>query len=137
MKTLNRLLLIFIGAFVLNLIWEHLHSVLYASYKGEAVTNLILLRAALFDAAVISFLSYPFLRSEALRRKRWILYLALVIFAVLLEKWALMTGRWAYTDAMPIIPFLDVGLTPAIQLGLLGYVSKRVSDLSETKATFT
>src|SRR3989338_8107847 len=103
---LKKIVVVFVFAFLLNFIWEHLHSVFYVSYKGGEITNFILLKAALFDATVI----------------------ALIIFAILLEKWALGTGRWVYTDAMPIIPFLRVGLTPVIQLGLLGYISLRISN---------
>lgn len=105
-----------------------MHSVLYASYMGGAITNAILFRAALFDAVVIAIFSYPFLRFERLKQKRWVLYLGLFIFAVILEKWALATGRWMYADTMPIIPFLNVGLTPAIQLGILGYIPLKISD---------
>ena len=61
------------------------------------------------------------------------MYLTLIIFAIVLEKWALMTGRWAYTSAMPIIPILNIGLTPAVQLGMLGYFSNKVSDFVKTR----
>ena len=94
---------------------------------------MILLRAALFDAAVIALFSYPFLHLQVLKRRRWMMYLTLIIFAIVLEKWALMTGRWAYTSAMPIIPILNIGLTPAVQLGMLGYFSNKVSDFVKTR----
>ena len=135
MKTLNRLLLIFIGAFVLNLIWEHLHSVLYVSYQGGVITNTILIRAAAFDAAVIAFFSFPFFRFDPLWRQRCLLYVALAVFAVILEWWALATGRWVYADIMPLVPILHVGLTPAIQLGLLGYVAVRIANNFHIKKT--
>lgn len=32
---------------------------------------------------------------------------------------ALATGRWSYTDGMPILPVLGVGLWPVLQLTLL------------------
>ena len=35
------------------------------------------------------------------------------------ETVALRTGEWAYNAAMPIIPGLGVGLTPALQMPLL------------------
>ncbi|MEK7170252.1 MAG: hypothetical protein AAB767_03120 [Patescibacteria group bacterium] len=126
---LRRLVVVFIFAFLPNLIWEHLHSVLYVSYQGGAITNLILFRAALFDATVITVVA--FLPLSLLGRRRvggGVAFLFLLLFAILLEKWALATGRWAYTDAMQIIPILNVGLTPVIQLGILGYVSRRVAD---------
>ena len=121
----GRLFIIFFSALLLNLVWEHLHSVLYVSYKGDAITSLILFRAALFDAAVITLFSAPFFYSSLLRKRRFILYSLLFIFAILLEKWALGTGRWVYADAMPIIPLLNVGFTPAIQLCLTGWLAHR------------
>ncbi len=129
----RNLIYIFLAAVFLNFVWEELHSVLYLSYQGGEITNLILLRAALFDAAVIAIFAYPFFRFAYLRQSRWILYAALVIFAIVLERWALGSGRWVYADAMPIIPLLNVGLTPAIQLGILGFVSLRLSDLLSQK----
>lgn len=128
MSILTRTIFVFVVAFVLNFLWEHAHSVLYVSYKSGVITSLILLRAALFDAAVIALFLYPFLQVEKFKTKRWLLYTILVIFAVLLETWALSTGRWAYTSAMPLIPILNVGLTPTIQLALLGFISVRASD---------
>ena len=136
----KKLFIIFISAFALNFIWEHLHSTLYVSYQGGAITDLVLFRAALFDAALITLFAYlcfysPLTR-EALRlpsRRRGVISLfvftfSLLFFAVLLETWALLTGRWVYADAMPIIPLLDVGLTPAIQLALTGYITHKALD---------
>ncbi|MEK7208472.1 MAG: hypothetical protein AAB699_02900 [Patescibacteria group bacterium] len=146
----KKLLSILAAAFALNLAWEHLHSALYLSYQGGEITNLILFRAALFDAAVITIFAYlcfysPLAKGarpsasggpvgQALRDKvggempHVIFACALVVFAVLLEKWGLSTGRWNYADAMPLIPLLNVGLTPAIQLGALGYISMKLFD---------
>lgn len=124
-----RIFIIFISAFLLNVIWEEFHSVLYLSYQGGAISTFILFRAALFDAAAISIFAYPFLRFEKLKNNRWLFALLLVLFAIGLEQWALATNRWVYADTMPIIPFLDVGFTPAIQLGLLGYISFRAAAL--------
>ncbi|MDA1169465.1 MAG: hypothetical protein O3A36_03950, partial [bacterium] len=39
--------------------------------------------------------------------------------AVGIEWRALLFERWAYTDVMPIIPYLKVGLTPMLQMILL------------------
>lgn len=132
-ETARRCVVIFISAFVLNFLWEHAHSVLYVSYQGGAITNILLLRAALFDATVIALVSFPFFRFEPLQRQRWLLYALFVVFAIALEEWALVTGRWVYADAMPIIPILHVGLTPTIQLGLLGYAAVEIANHFHTK----
>ena len=49
------------------------------------------------------------------------LYIALIFgfaFAVCLELFALSTSRWGYTVAMPLIPYLKVGVSPSLQLGV-------------------
>lgn len=48
------------------------------------------------------------------------------LVAVLIEVFALSATRWAYGLWMPVIPILEVGLTPIIQLPLLGYLSVRI-----------
>lgn len=133
MNNFQRTLAIFTVAFILNFLWEHAHSALYVSYQGGAITNIILLRAAAFDAAVIALFSYPFLQFESLRQKRRILYVLLVVFAIALETWALVTGRWVYADTMPLVPIFHVGLTPTIQLALLSFVSLWLSDIAAQK----
>ncbi|HCB35176.1 MAG: hypothetical protein A2W52_04415 [Candidatus Taylorbacteria bacterium RIFCSPHIGHO2_02_49_25] len=133
MKTLRPPAFIFVAAFLLNFAWEYAHSVLYLSYRGGEITSLILFRAALFDAAVITLFAAPFFLQKQHCEKRWLFVVALSVFAVLLERWALGSSRWVYADAMPIIPVLNVGLTPAIQLGLLGYISQKISEHFESK----
>ena len=119
-------ILIFILAFALNFIWENLHSFLYADYQGGKITEFILARAALADAVIILGMIIFSRLIPFSKNRPWILILLGVIIAVLIEKWALLTGRWQYNDAMPIIPFLGIGLTPTIQLGFLGHVIHRI-----------
>ena len=119
--------LIFVLAFLLNFLWEHAHSFLYEHYKGGDITGFILLRAALADAAIITLLSLPFVFVGRFRGNLYILVTLCVLVSVFIELYALQTGRWAYNDFMPLVPLLSVGLTPTIQLGLLGYVSYRLS----------
>lgn len=42
-----------------------------------------------------------------------------ITFAVLVEKLALGENHWSYTDQMPLVPGLDIGLWPFIQLAVL------------------
>ena len=39
--------------------------------------------------------------------------------AVLLERFALDTGRWTYNQMMPIVPVVNVGLWPVVQMALI------------------
>ena len=41
------------------------------------------------------------------------------ILAVIIEKYALAIGRWSYNPLMPIIPILNVGLIPILQMIIL------------------
>lgn len=123
-----RLASIFILSFALNFIWEHLHAVLYASYKGGAITNAILLHATLVDALIITLLAVAYLYIPFLHRRLYLIVGALLAFAIATEWWALATGRWVYGPHMPIIPLLHVGLTPTIQLAVLGYVSIKITS---------
>ena len=54
---------------------------------------------------------------------RWNVYVTAVILgglsALTLEWRALATGRWSYSDLMPIVPGLQVGLWPFLQLPFL------------------
>lgn len=121
----ERLLVIFAAAFLLNVFWEHLHAPLYASYEGGPITEFILFRAALGDGVLIACLAAPFLWSTVPARRGIFLAVAGVIVGVAIEKYALASGRWTYGAAMPIVPFVAVGLSPALELGVTGYLAFR------------
>lgn len=123
----KKLIAIFILAFFLNFIWENLHSLLYAHYKGGAITELILLKATLFDAVFITLMTIPFFKIPYFKNRLWYSIIFGIAAAILIEWSALNTGRWAYNEAMPIIPVLQTGLTPTIQLGLLSYLTYKLT----------
>jgi len=131
---MKRILLVFILAFLLNLIWENLHSFLYANYMGGKITEFILLRASAADALIVTILVLPFVFIAALRSKSWIVIFAGVLIAIFIELYALQTGRWAYNSFMPVIPLLNTGLTPTIQLGVLAYIV--IKAVEKTKSGF-
>lgn len=114
---------VFVIAFLLNALWENTHSYLYMQYQGGSITEFILLRAALADALMITVLALPFLLKQEWRKHAWLIIPAGIIIAVGIEWWALGTGRWSYSPLMPLVPLFGTGLTPTIQLGLLGYLS--------------
>lgn len=126
---IKKLLLIFLTAFGLNFLWESLHSHLYVHYQGSAITQMILLRAALVDATFITALAILFIKIGYFRRRKWWALVIGFVAAALLERFALAHGRWAYNDLMPIIPLLRTGLTPTIQLGLISYCIFRWTGL--------
>ena len=118
---LKKLLLVFIIAFALNLVWEFSHSTLYVSYRGGEITNLVLFRAAVWDGVFIAVL--VLLATIFKINKLAVIIFGGLILAVAIEIWALNSGRWVYDAAMPIIPILNIGFTPTIQLALTGYIA--------------
>jgi hypothetical protein len=66
---------------------------------------------------------------------RWNVYASAALlgaaWAAAFEWFSRATGRWTYTDRMPVVPVLGVGLWPLLQLALLVpaalWVARRVS----------
>jgi len=107
---------------MIKLVW------IFVIARGGEITEFILLRAAVVDAVMITLIATPFIFWPALNRRSWLIIIAGLIVAIALERFALSTGRWAYNDLMPIIPLLATGLTPTIQLGLLGFLSFKLAN---------
>ena len=125
---MKRLLTIFLISFLLNFVWENLHSLLYASYMGGDITQFILFHASLGDAVMITIICIPFVYLPSFKKYSWTIVPIGLIIAVSIEWAALSVGRWSYNEFMPIIPILNIGLTPTIQLALLGYLSIILSE---------
>jgi hypothetical protein len=125
---LKKLGLIFVFAFGLNMIWENLHVRLYTNYKGGEITEWILTRATFWDAVIITALFAVSLLLSLRLRPYFVIFGGLLV-AIFMERWALATERWAYKPSMPIIPFFETGLTPTIQLALLGALSILIVEL--------
>ena len=120
---MKKISLIFIYSFILNAIWENLHVFLYDNYMGGEITEFILIRASIFDAILITIISLPFLYISFFKKRPWCILIIGIIFAIINEWYGLSTYRWSYNSHMPILPFIETGLTPTIQLGLLGYLT--------------
>ena len=129
----KKLVFIFLLAFVLNLVWENLHAVLYYLPSGGPITQGMLFRATLIDAIFITLLSLPFIFLAWFSRRVWLVIPVGIFVAITIEFRALFSNRWAYTEAMPIIPFLDIGVTPTIQLGSLAYLIYKIVHASHLR----
>lgn len=119
---IKKLFIIFAASFLLNLVWENLHSYLYVHYQSGPITQVVLLRATFFDAVFITLLAILFIRIAYFQKRKWFALIFGFLAAVFIEIYALKSNRWAYDSLMPIIPFLNIGLTPSIQLGILSYL---------------
>ncbi|MEK7649732.1 MAG: hypothetical protein AAB367_02110 [Patescibacteria group bacterium] len=126
---IKQLIIVFIAAFFLNLLWENVHSYLYVHYQGGTITELLLMKAALFDAFVTLVAAVLYIWVKPFKNRLDVTLGGLFAFAIGLELFALATLRWSYSSWMPTLPCLDVGITPIIQLALLAYISFRVAGL--------
>ena len=128
MKFYKKIILVFIIAFILNLIWEYSHFNLYFDLSGiPKHTHLFL--ATLMDAIIICSIflviifknqSFDWTKKTKMRDYSWIIVWGLII-ASFIETHALSTGRWMYKEIMPTI--LGLGLSPLLQLATTGILT--------------
>ena len=116
-------------AFLLNFVWELLQAPFFEPlrdlphWEGVKLCGL----ATVGDAAIM-LVAFWFVAAVP-QSRAWILNPRrrdLAVFVVLgivitigLERSALATGRWRYSEAMPVIPIIEVGLTPILQWSVL------------------
>ncbi len=114
--------------FILNFIWEISQAGLYEPhFQGTTDFIIVHLRAALGDVVIL--LVIYLIASLVYKNNNWVVgnktspYVVSAflgfIFAVAIEKYALLTGRWAYNELMPIIPIINIGITPVLQLTII------------------
>lgn len=137
-KTLLRLaFLITIIGFLANFIWENLQVPLYGYRYRDFFQHFPMCLFAAIGDVVLIMLFYAII---AWYRKNWlwiekvsikdILILLFMggIGAIVIEQIALPLDVWSYSSGMPIIPILDVGVTPIVQMMILPFVTFRVVD---------
>ena len=143
-KVFNRFILItIIVAFVLNFLWELMQMPLYD--RSSFVINHITFCALGSVADAIMVLLIYFGLAVIFKNPLWIYPLkwqrvVLVILiggigAILSEMRHLSLGNWAYSDSMPLIPILNVGISPVLQFMILPtliyIVSAKFSNFEE------
>lgn len=85
------------------------------------MTQTMLLGAAVGDAVYITILGIAFLKIPYLRHRLWLSLVLGIALATIIEVYALKNSLWAYHASMPLLPLINTGLTPTLQLGLLSY----------------
>ena len=131
-------------SFLFHFAWEILHGSLFAGMADarHGAATLICLKATFGDVAiaVTSFTVAAWLGDgigwymNPPRRAASAYVATGIIITVLFEWYAQWVGRWSYSDLMPIIPLLRVGLSPVLQWVLVPMVViyfLRHHDLSE------
>ncbi len=115
------------SAYLLNLAWETAQAPLYAGYANFWQHFAMCATASVGDVGLVTLL-YAFVAAAERNAKwyvefRWqrhgfMLAIFGAIFAIAIERWALLTGRWQYAD-MPVLPTIEVGLLPFVQMVLI------------------
>lgn len=126
MKT-RYILTLIVVAFLLHLLWENAQAPLFAGYSSFGQHLPICFFATIGDVifTLLIYLGVGLLKNDfewiARINKRDIFVLATIgfFYAVGIEWRALLFAKWNYAPAMPIIPWIKVGLTPIIQMTIL------------------
>ena len=133
LTTFYRLTLwVFLFGFLLNVSYELLHSILFDHFYMIDYTYpdlvIMLFEASVADGFILLSLLFAVTVVHGGRWEwhvpwRWstvLLTLALAALGQTVgEVIALETGAWGYTESMPRLPLLGVGLTPLLQMPLL------------------
>jgi hypothetical protein len=130
-----RVLRLFAVAVGINFIWEMAQMPLYQGMPFDELSSWWLcLRASVGDGVIV--VAIWAIGSALFRRFEWYaplrpapiaaLLITGALIAVGIEIHALGTGRWAYSQLMPTVPLLGVGLSPLVQLLVLPYLSMKL-----------
>lgn len=127
MKIAKQIIFLSLVAFILHVVWENAQASLFQGFASFNQHFLVCLIGTVGDVAitlsvyfVVALLKNNFNWIAALNKKDVVVLTIVGLFvAVGIEQRALLFGLWAYTDAMPVIPYLKVGLTPILQMTLL------------------
>lgn len=114
-------------AFLLNLAWELIQGPLYEGYTFDIQHITFCALASVADAIMVLLIYFGL--ALVFKNALWaqnitlprILLVMLIggVGAILAEVRHLSAGTWAYAESMPIIPFVDAGLSPVLQFTVL------------------
>lgn len=116
--------------FILSFLWENQHFSLYSNYAQWmeqvyfvlcSLADVLLIFLVYFLVALIFRNAYWIHRFTAAQTLTTLLISALVSF--LAEKISLYMNWWIYTDQMPLVPLLDIGLSPFLAITLLPIIT--------------
>ena len=120
----------------INFIWEMAQMPLYRDMPFSALSSWwFCLRASVGDGVIVLTI---WAIGAALRRQfKWftplgltsvtILLLSGAMIAVAVEIQSTNTGRWAYSEFMPILPVVGAGVSPFVQSLVLPLVSMKLA----------
>jgi hypothetical protein len=111
-------------AFVLNWVWEMAQMFAFELPSGvHTVLMTVFCTAATVVDALVTIGIYALLIKIGLKSLNAAFYFLAgalgATCAVVFERFAFAFGLWSYNDLMPLVPIIEVGLLPFIQLALL------------------
>lgn len=125
----NFVLVLGIAAFGLNMLWELAQVFAFSSLADASAFEVFILVmiASIADAFITlaAYLVVAFIRRErfwwkAVRAMDFLIFAIVgAVSATLIETVALSRGIWTYGEYMPVIPLLEIGLLPFLQLTIL------------------
>jgi hypothetical protein len=131
--------------FLTNLVWEVAQAPLYGGFISFSRNFFMCFIASIVDAVTILLIYMGFAAYyrdlKWLNRFSWkdvVLVMAVgFLIAVIYEKWAFALDLWSYTPRMPMVPAIEVGLLPVLQMMLLPpltfYLTKVIVERNRAK----
>ena len=125
MRIFKKIIFIVIFAFIFNLSWEVSHSLLYKTITDMSASQYVprILQASAGDIIIILsiFLFISIFNSSlnwTIKKKKSIILSVIcgTIISIGFELYAKAVQRFEYNASMPIIPLINVGLTPVLQM---------------------
>jgi hypothetical protein len=138
-QTLRTILTVFIVAVAINYPWELAQAPLYEGMSDFSLALWHCFMASLGDGLLVLLIFAA--GWAALRRSDWfvnpgwrgyLVMLAAGLGAGVVVEWAAVhvMGRWAYAPRMPVIPILNIGITPITQMLALPPLIFRAAAIS-------
>lgn len=117
--------------FLLNFAWEMLQMPLFKDMELNWQTTLFCALASVADVLMVLLIYYsfafiykdPFWIQNFTIQRTAILVLVGSVGAILAEIRHLSLGNWAYSEAMPLVPVVNAGLSPVLQFMILPAIS--------------
>jgi hypothetical protein len=117
-------------AFMLNLIWEVGQGSLYEGFEYDWQHVSFCALASIADMLMVLILLFGFgliYKNVFWFRNMGIEKISLIMLgggigAILAEIWHTASGDWLYAETMPLLPLVDVGLSPVLQLMVLSWL---------------
>lgn len=124
-----------VTSFGLNFIWELAQGPLYEGFEYDLKHISFCALASVADMLMVFILLFAFgliykdvywMQSWSLNR---ILLLVVVGFfgAIIAEVWHTTRGDWSYANTMPLLPIINIGISPVLQFTVLPWLIFMIS----------